>query len=450
MFSHSKGSKRSKSNLKILNMKVDKTIQHWLLCLLWRIFTLVDTLLDLITGVSLISGSRREREKAADYENSAQIVSVIWRAKCAALSVTKITDFLYKHEEYVNPEYVLKHKNATLMAVEKDYALFAISDPSVDVYDSQFSFLVIADFEQAKKLVIIPIKSFHRLADELGDPKVPVAMTAMTTRCGSTLLTQMLNRVPGVRTMSEPWATVNIHELRSMGLVTPEESRKLIKSAIRLHCKIEPDSDVSQIFLKMTALNGPQFVDFGQLFPQFKFFFNTRHPVPSLKSLKTVVSTMKADLYILLGIRWRELVKMKFCVSYDSKYNHMAEGYNRWIPNIPTEALGIIVYSTSILAYFENKDLYDHVILYENLSKNPEAEVTKMFDIMELSHDHIPKALGALKKDSQNGTFVKRGAAKSVVVDPKILDLYNDYMKRMGVPLRHEQTVDEFKAIFGM
>ncbi len=432
-------------------MKVDDTIQHGFLRLLRIIFTLFDILLNLVTGVSLISGSSREREKAADYENSAQIVSIIWRAKIASVRVTRITDFLYKHKEYVNPEYVLKHKNATLMAVEKDYALFAVSDPSVDVYDSQkFSFLFMADYEQAKELVIIPIKSFHRLADELGDPKVPVAMTAMTTRCGSTLLTQMLNRVPGVRCMSEPWATVNVHELRSMGLVTPEESRQLLKSAIRLHCKLEPKSEVKLVFLKMTAFNGPQFVDFGQLFPQFKFFFNTRHPVPSMKSLKTVVSTVTADLYMVLGIRWRELVKMNFCISYDSKYNHVAERYSRWMPNLPTDALGIMLYSFSILAYFENKDLYDHVILYENLSSNPEEEVTKIFNILGLSHDHVPKALGALKKDSQNGTWVKRGAAKKLVMDPKILDIYNDYMKCMDVPLRHEQSVEEFKAIFGL
>ena len=42
-----------------------------------------------------------------------------------------------------------------------------------------------------------------RLAEEVGDPALPVAMVNMTTRCGSTLLVQMMNRVPGTRAMSE-------------------------------------------------------------------------------------------------------------------------------------------------------------------------------------------------------------------------------------------------------
>lgn len=42
-----------------------------------------------------------------------------------------------------------------------------------------------------------------RLAEEVGDPALPVVMVNMTTRCGSTLLVQMMNRVPGTRAMSE-------------------------------------------------------------------------------------------------------------------------------------------------------------------------------------------------------------------------------------------------------
>ncbi len=48
----------------------------------------------------------------------------------------------------------------------------------------------------------------------VGDPSVSVAAVGMTARCGSTLLSQMMNRVPGTRSISEPMATVNVYQLR--------------------------------------------------------------------------------------------------------------------------------------------------------------------------------------------------------------------------------------------
>ncbi len=69
--------------------------------------------------------------------------------------------FLYKHDSYVNPDYVLQHANVTLIAVEKDYALFAVADQDLNVYDTnRFPFMFLSQFLGAKKLVIMPVKSF--------------------------------------------------------------------------------------------------------------------------------------------------------------------------------------------------------------------------------------------------------------------------------------------------
>ena len=49
---------------------------------------------------------------------------------------------------------------------------------------------------------------------QLGDPKDrEMTFINMTTRCGSTLLSCMLARVPRVRVMSEPWSFVHSHGL---------------------------------------------------------------------------------------------------------------------------------------------------------------------------------------------------------------------------------------------
>ena len=64
-------------------------------------------------------------------------------------------------------------------------------------------------FFAAKKLVIMPHSSLNRLASEVGDPvDRRLTLVNMTARCGSTLLGQMVSRVPRTRAISEPWEAI--------------------------------------------------------------------------------------------------------------------------------------------------------------------------------------------------------------------------------------------------
>lgn len=256
----------------------------------------------------------------------------------------------------------------------------------------------------------------------------------------------MFHRVPRVRAISKVWSTGNIHQLRGAGQITPDDSRKLLKSAIRLQCKIEPNVGVDKIFMNVTAFQAPQLGDIQTLFPNFVFFFNTRHPVPSLKSLKKVIGPVKKDLYTMLSIRWREEAKMKFALSYNSS-NPMASGYSKWIQNVDDDVWGIIMYCMTSLAYFESKDMFRKVVLYERLVEDPQGELQEMFDILDISYKHVPMALEALKKDSQNGTWGARGGGLSL--DPEFLLTFNNYMDKLGLPVRHETSEKEYMTIFG-
>ncbi len=73
--------------------------------------------------------------------------------------------------------------------------------------------------------------------------------------------------------MSEAWATTNIHDMRVREIISVDESKRLMGSAVTLHCKISPDETIERIFMKNTPANSPQFVDFAELFPKIHFFF---------------------------------------------------------------------------------------------------------------------------------------------------------------------------------
>ncbi len=60
----------------------------------------------------------------------------------------------------------------------------------------------------------MPLESLHRLADDSNLDFVSgdrLTLMNITGRSGSTLICQMLNLVPGVRVISEPWVLDHIH-----------------------------------------------------------------------------------------------------------------------------------------------------------------------------------------------------------------------------------------------
>ncbi len=46
-----------------------------------------------------------------------------------------LKNFLYTHERYVSPEYVLQHDNVTLQLCTETEAVFCVTDKDEDVYD---------------------------------------------------------------------------------------------------------------------------------------------------------------------------------------------------------------------------------------------------------------------------------------------------------------------------
>ena len=146
--------------------------------------------------------------------------------------------------------------------------------------------MFIAQYNLAKKLVIMPHSSFNRLAAEIEDLKEnKVTFVNMTARCGSTLLSQIMSKIPKTRSMSEPWALVHIHRHFRCGLISMPEYKRLARSAVRLLCKRGVSQDIKHIFMKNTNQHSPMFPTLKELFPNAKFIFNTRNFKATFESL---------------------------------------------------------------------------------------------------------------------------------------------------------------------
>ena len=57
----------------------------------------------------------------------------------------------------------------------------------------------------------------------------------------------MINTVPRVRTMSEPWSFNHLHNHYLTGKIKYSELRRLLKSALRLQCKRDRSKEIDHI-----------------------------------------------------------------------------------------------------------------------------------------------------------------------------------------------------------
>ncbi len=207
---------------------MDGAFGYWFLQIILFVLWIVEHVTDFLFGFTFRGGTKQERREAKrSYEKSAQLVNILHHARYhEILDLFDLSYYLYKHEKYVHPEYVLDKTNVALYFVNKTHAVFSVGEPNDDFYDTKrIPFCFLAHDKLAKKLVIVPMSSFHRLAEELGDPKVPVCLFGMTARCGSTLMAQIMNRVPKTRSMSEPWVWTYAYVMYNKGQIDMEEYR---------------------------------------------------------------------------------------------------------------------------------------------------------------------------------------------------------------------------------
>jgi len=174
---------------------------------------------------------------------------------------------------------------------------------------------------EVTQLVIMPHWAFHRLAEQIGDPKfkevgmkgylkshsanngiLQVVVLHYPARSGSTLLCQIFHRLPNTAVFSDPCIHYYLNKYYQLKLLNNEECSKLVKSTMRLLLKpkVQVCDIIFAIFMVdfLISLQGPNdrvmvkfapFVakfwpDMQNAFPSFKYMFNVRHPQPCLKS----------------------------------------------------------------------------------------------------------------------------------------------------------------------
>ena len=136
--------------------------------------------------------------------NAAQHGRVLWKMKRYAFKEASHVDFLCKFRTRVKPEFV-QRLNVSLYSITRKEAIFVETPADLIIYSSDIHpFFMAAQYLKATNVIKISIRDFVRLAEKIGDPKVPVIWVSNTGRCGGKMLCQMFESVPGTLTIHEP------------------------------------------------------------------------------------------------------------------------------------------------------------------------------------------------------------------------------------------------------
>ena len=416
--------------------------------LFWRavnqLLTLADVLADVIFGWTFTRGTRDERELASSYyDSSAQLATVVAKANFVPnFPLPRNGVYIYRHEKYIDPRTVLENDNIILSHFTKSEAVFGVGDPGKVLNDTEaFPFQCRAIFYSCRQHIRMPISVFHKLSDEMGDPKVKVGIAVMTARSGSTLLSQIMNRVPGTRSLSEPHPIGNLWYLFRDGTIDWEELRRRLRGAIRLLAKTQSGSDVERVIMKLCPYGAPMCEIMKDEFPDATFIFCTRHPLPTLLSYRKVWSVFADSLFGKSGQTWREHGwSLSFPVK-KGKYEKVRKLTQSWMQPVNYDQFTSLIYAGAFSCAKEYADIFDQIWLYEDLSGDPAKCVQTLFDNMGVK-DAASVGLAAMEKESQNGIFSHKVAQD---VDPAVKRAANEIHRDLDLDLDFDCSLPEFR-----
>ena len=222
------------------------------------------------------------------YATSAQLLNIHFRHKFDTIDESpSLINFITSHHTFVHPHYVLQD-HVTLYCLHDNLAVFVETDPDVDVTDVEFgAFLRISQYEFAKKLVLLPISSFHHLAKDVGDPTSHVILVSNTSRCGSTLFCQLFHQTGHCVALSEPDPPNTINKLN---LKLPhEEVLHFARSTISLLCKPIRNRTIDAYIIKLSAVSPEAVPLISEACPYIEHLFLYRDGLKVAQSLARAV-----------------------------------------------------------------------------------------------------------------------------------------------------------------
>jgi hypothetical protein len=154
------------------------------------------------------------------------------KIKSSPFAIVTVEDFQVHAGQQLDPRIILEQPNVSLYCLDHSgqQAIFVETLPDVDLLQAPFYF--IAQYDAAQRLIAVPYDTLHALACEVELDPQRIILFYSTGRCGSTLLSHVMNLNRSIVSFSEPDIFTQLVMLRTAGWDSHEEVASLLWDAV--------------------------------------------------------------------------------------------------------------------------------------------------------------------------------------------------------------------------
>lgn len=402
--------KSDKNHLENLSKALNKAREYIILLLTYFLYkimrSIVTTTQKFTWAVTGVERTRKDAKSGIQFKHSAHVHNVLWRRKLILSSVSDPSDFILTHKFFKHPNYVLK-PNISLYCITKDEALFVEVAEDVNLYkqfDSKAFYM--KQFERAHSVISMPLASFHKIAQDIGRPKVPIIWMSSTGSCGATLLSRVFGQLPGMAVISDPDALTSLAFLKKSNKFGKGEYEQLLPSALRLLCKHDDRAGI--FFVKTRPCSTCQMADVYKCFPQIYHLYIYRNSFKTVtshlnifaKEPISIVGKYVIDSQVLSAILpcFRKSLYHNYCYVLER-----TDGNDNG-KNLTTVGIFATSWAANIVQCLDHVDAGVPVIaiMFEEMMKNPKKILSILFDVLELRQEYLSDAMEGFRIDPCN------------------------------------------------
>ena len=399
----------------------------------------------------------------------------------------------FRHEKYSHPNIVL-NPNASLMGINKRFAIFAICNESTNVFNHKVGpFFYINQFNHCTHLIRVPLRSFVRLGEQVGDfpLRAKFVLLSNTGRCGSTLLTQLFEEMPNAVAISEPEVLMEFSHEKTFDNFPRNQRCVLLQSCIRLLFKSarqsekgKESSEIENFLIKPKAHGISIAKDLCYLYPNMKHLYMYRHPAEYVRSIRSLYKSLfPAFVHQLLssptfhkwlthdafGMNMKEFVlrhidprcgNIEENVYIQKMINTLQKFDVEEERNIEQRFSAIYCANLlSILNMTSKGSSSIHVVSYHQLKDNTEACMSRIYQFCniqsEIDNNHGGNIVTCLPQhDSQANSGISRNSLESYqdALNENEISILNEVLHHCGFPTcdKFPLESDKFAVAFGI
>ncbi len=363
--------------------------------------------------------------KSENYHRSAQVLSIITRGKLDNIGCrNSVGDFMCFHDRFDHPQIVCKQE-VTLYHVTQDIAVFVkFPDGALPWNVDKYGFSRTEQFKMAEKVIIMPMSSACRLAQEIGSPKGYIIFLNITARCGSTLMCSMFNKIGCCITYSEPSVIADLTYM--LGARMDSRAAELVNTTLALLCK-SPGKDVTH-FIKLQPQDSLLLPLLTRLYPSASFLFlyrDIRKVISSLirAGVKSPLSIVYAAIELFSKNAATKYIEYHLYDKYQFIYGRGKETSRRATSTDASVAEFHLGATKSYLDIYNENPKRIAAIRYEDLVRAPERFLQMVFDYCHLDTALVPLALKALEVDSQKNSYLNKDGLSGFTFPPVPSDI---------------------------